>query len=103
MRDHAVRALEYLGPLTADELAENGLHAFAVIHAVQIVGEAARKVPSDIRDRFPGIAWRFAVAMRNIVVHDYGEIDLSVVWTTVRDDFPPLIAALDRLLAETAE
>ena len=103
MRDHAKRAIEYLGPMSAAEFAANGLHAFAVIHAVQIVGEAARKVPNDVRARFPEIAWKFAVGMRNIVVHDYGEVDHVIVWDTVRNDFPPLIATLDRLLAETHE
>lgn len=103
MRDHAVLALEYLGDLTEEGFAANGLHAFAVIHAVQIVGEAARKIPTPVRERFPEIAWRFAVGMRNIVVHNYGDVDLAIVWATVREDFPPLIASLDRLLAETAE
>lgn len=95
--DKAVRMLEGRG---ADALRLDEMRLLAIIHAVQIVGEAARKVPDDVRVRVPSVAWRSSIAMRNILVHDYGDVDVEVLVDTVRNDFPPLIADLERLLGE---
>ena len=100
MAEYAAKAMRILEDRTAAQLAEDEIRLLAVTHAVQIVGEAARKVPEDVRARAPSIAWRLSVAMRNIVVHDYGDVDLEILVETVRNDFPPLIADLERLLGE---
>lgn len=101
MRDNAARALAFLdarGPLDLDA---DPLHAYAILHAVQIVGEAARKIPDVVRESAPSVAWQASVAMRNILVHDYGNVSLQILVDTVRNDFPPLIADLERLLGNT--
>lgn len=100
MRDNAAQALAFLDARGPTELGADPLYAYAILHAVQIVGEAARKVPDDIRDRAPSVAWRASVAMRNILVHDYGKVSLQILVDTVRNDFPPLIAELERFLRE---
>jgi uncharacterized protein with HEPN domain len=100
MRDNAVKALAFLDAREPTDLDADPLYAYAILHAVQIVGEAARKVPDDIRDRAPSVAWRASVAMRNILVHDYGKVSLQILVDTVRNDFPSLVAELERLLRE---
>jgi uncharacterized protein with HEPN domain len=94
MRENAVKALGFLGSRTPVDLAADSL----VAYAVQIVGEAARKVPDTVRAAAPSVAWQASVAMRNILVHDYGKVSLQILVDTVREDFPPLIADLERLL-----
>ncbi|RZJ88648.1 MAG: DUF86 domain-containing protein [Brevundimonas sp.] len=101
MVEYATKAADMVGERTAADLAGEDMRRLAVVHAVQIVGEAARKVPDAVRERAPSIAWRAAIAMRNILVHDYGDVNLDVLISTVADDFPPLIADLERLLSET--
>jgi uncharacterized protein with HEPN domain len=98
MRENAVKALGFLGSRTPVDLAADSLVAYAILHAVQIVGEAARKVPDTVRAAAPSVAWQASVAMRNILVHDYGKVSLQILVDTVREDFPPLIADLERLL-----
>lgn len=102
MRENAARAIAFLGELTPGGLEADPMPAYAILHAVQIVGEAARKIPHDLREAAPSVAWQASVAMRNILVHDYGKVSLQILVDTVRKDFPPLIVELDRLLGDAA-
>lgn len=74
--------------------------AFAVVRALEIIGEAARHIPEPLRKRYPKVPWEDIVGMRNIVVHGYFNVDLEVIWRTVQDDLPPLRASLARILAD---
>ena len=65
---------------------------------LEIVGEAASKVPADTRSGLPEVPWREIVDMRNRVIHAYMDVDLAIVATTLRDDLPPLIVSLRRAL-----
>lgn len=76
--------------------------AFAVVRALQLVGQAARNVSEETRLAHPGIPWREIIGMRNVVVHDYADVDLSLVWKTVRHDLPPLVERLKGMLANDA-
>lgn len=101
MIEYGRKALRVLGDRNVDQLITDEVHYLALIHAVQIVGEAARKVPDAVRERVPSVAWRDAVTMRNLLVHDYGDVNPAILIDTVRNDLPPLIADLERLLGET--
>lgn len=75
---------------------------FAVIRALEIIGEAVKKVPSSIRERYPDIPWREMAGIRDKLIHDYFGVDLRVVWRTVQEDLPPLLAQMERVVAEVA-
>jgi len=70
----------------------------AVNRKFQIIGEAARRLSPEASKLFPEIPWKLITAMRNIIVHDYDDVDLDVVWETVQRDIPPLIARLEAYL-----
>jgi uncharacterized protein with HEPN domain len=63
--------------LDTDELLQN-----AVLHWIEIIGEAARGVSDKVRDAHPEVPWRVITGMRNRVSHGYFDIDLDVVWNT---------------------
>jgi uncharacterized protein with HEPN domain len=67
---------------------------FAVVRALEIVGEAATRVSPQSRVATPGVPWPAIIGMRNRVVHAYFSIDREVVWKTVTAELPPLLAAL---------
>jgi uncharacterized protein with HEPN domain len=69
----------------------------ALVHLLQTIGEAARRVSSEFRTRHPEIPWPAVVGMRHRVVHDYLSVDLDLVWDVVQGDLPQLIAALEPL------
>lgn len=68
----------------------------------QVVGEAASRVDNVFRQSHPEIPWREAAALRHRLVHDYIEINFEVLVETIRHDFPPLVAAAEKILDEAA-
>jgi uncharacterized protein with HEPN domain len=70
----------------------------AVERQFEILGEAARHVSTELREAHAEIPWRAIVGQRNILAHDYGEIDDGRVWQTATEDLPRLIGYLERLL-----
>ena len=70
----------------------------AVERALEIIGEAASRVTPAFRDAHPEIPWRKIIAQRNVLSHEYGEIEHELVWEIVSDHLPALIAQIEPLL-----
>jgi uncharacterized protein with HEPN domain len=70
----------------------------ALIHLVQVIGEAARQVSREFTTSHPDIPWENIIGMRHKVVHDYLGVDEDIVWQVVTADLPPLVTALERLV-----
>lgn len=98
MRIHAERACEYLDERTLDEFFEDHLIQAAVIRCVEVVGEAAKLVSDDTRERAPGIPWHLIVGMRNVLAHDYGTVVLDRVHEVVTSHLPELLTHLVPLI-----
>ena len=94
----AEKAIEFVAGMGSADLADDDRTEFAVIKALEIVGEAARRVPESYRDSQPQIPWREMAAMRDKLFHDYFGVDIEVVWKTIHEDLPPVIGALRALI-----
>ncbi len=70
----------------------------AVLRNVQIIGEAARHIPDAAQARYPGVDWAGMRGMRNILVHQYGAVQLDVVWHVVQMDIPIALPLLREIL-----
>ena len=90
------------GLSSAAELAANRKTLYAVIRALEIVGEATKRVPQEIRDRAPKVPWAAMAGMRDRLIHGYREVDTNLVWRTAttatveaENQLRALLAALD--------
>ena len=72
------------------------------MRSLEVIGEAASKLPNHIRDMYPEISWRETVGMRNRLIHEYFGVDLDIVWQTIEEDLEPLDKTVRRIIAESA-
>jgi uncharacterized protein with HEPN domain len=102
IRDAVAKAEQFVAGMTYEQFAADEKTAFAVVRALEIVGEAARKIPESTQARYPRVPWREMMGMRNILIHDYFGVNLHVVWNTVQNDLPPMKPQIERMIAENS-
>jgi uncharacterized protein with HEPN domain len=73
---------------------------FAVVRALEIVGEAAKRLPPDLRRQYPDIPWKVMAGMRDRIVHGYDVVDLQIVWDVVKRDIPQVKPQIQKILAD---
>ncbi len=71
----------------------------ALERMLEPIGECARRTSEGTRHAHPSIPWRAMIGMRNIIAHDYGYVNLDLVWRTVHGDMPPVAEALELVVA----
>jgi uncharacterized protein with HEPN domain len=87
----AIRKIElYTKDLSFEGFEQSNLIVDAVIRNLEVIGEAANKIPTDIRKESPEIPWRKMIDFRNILIHEYFGVDLSIVWVVATQNIPKL-------------
>jgi len=99
MLDAARLALSFAEGKTRDQFLADIQCQDAVIRRLVILGEAARRTSPAFRAGLSQLPWKRLIAMRNVMVHEYEDIDLGIVWDTVKNDLPPLVADLEKALS----
>lgn len=98
MLDAAREAMGFTQGRGRNDLNGDRQLVLALVKDIEIIGEAAYQVPQDARDQLPPIPWEDIIGMRHRLVHAYFDINLDILWRTVHDDLPPLVAELERLV-----
>lgn len=70
----------------------------SVLRVLEVLGEAATRLPDEIRSRHPEIPWGSIIGLRNRLIHAYAEVDLDIVWDILTPDMPDLVGKLERML-----
>ncbi len=79
---------KYTKKISATYFMKDALIQDAVLRRLGIIGEAVKKIPDEIQDEYPHIAWRKIAGMRDVLIHDYADIDPRRIWKTIKDDLP---------------
>ncbi len=97
MLDAAREAALFARGKTRSSLETNRMLILSIVKDLEIIGEAASKMTNETREEFPQIPWMNIISMRNRLIHAYFDINLDIVWKTVVEDLPPLIAELEKI------
>jgi len=92
--ENADAALTFIGTLDSERFAQDQKTHYAVLRALDIISEASRYLPDDLKARHPEIPWRAIRDAGNVYRHGYLSVSLEVVWETVTRDLPPLREAM---------
>jgi uncharacterized protein with HEPN domain len=93
------KARLYLEGVSHEDLLLDAMRLDAVVRNLEIIGEAASRLPDQIRDDLPEVPWRQVVDMRNTLIHAYFGVDPDIVWSVVTEKVGPLAEAIRRHLA----
>jgi len=102
MLDSAKAVQQYIAGVTRDQFLADSEKQDAVLRRFEIIGEAASKLSAETQAQFPKVPFRAMRGMRNIIIHDYGDVDLEQVWTTASNDLAELIVTLEQYFAATS-
>lgn len=100
MLDAAKEALSFTMGRSRSYLDTNRMLVLSLVKDIEIIGEAASKISVEVKTKNPDIPWIDIIDMRNHLIHAYFDVDLDIVWDTVRQDLPPLITALEKIISQ---
>lgn len=86
--------------ITFEEFIEDKKTINAVTRSTEIIGEAAKKIPKSIKDKYPAIPWKKMTGMRDKLIHEYFGIDTEILWKVAKDELPPLKPLIQKILKE---
>jgi uncharacterized protein with HEPN domain len=97
MLESAREAVALVNGKTRRDLDNTRLLQLGLTRLVEIIGEAAARIPKGMQDKYPAIPWADVVGMRNKLIHGYDTVDLDILWDTVTNELPALVEALEKL------
>ena len=102
MLEAGSKATRYVGEMTFEQFVANEMAFDAVVRNLEIIGEAARHVPDEMRERYPDVPWSKLVGFRNVLAHAYADLDEALIWDTIINKLPSLVAQVQTMI-EAAE
>ena len=99
MAYHIGLAFDFSADLDYETFSPDLRTVYAVTRCLEIISEASRRLPDEMKARHPSIAWKEMAGAGNVYRHDYGDVAPSYVWVTVQDHLPPLRAVIELELA----
>lgn len=72
----------------------------AVVRSLEVIGEAAKKIPDSLREKYSAIPWKRMAGMRDKLIHEYFGIDLEILWEVINSELPPIKSLIQKVLED---
>lgn len=96
IRDACAKVIRYAQGRNQSQFLSDDKTFDAVVRNLEIIGEAAKHVPHDVQEGYPGVKWRKIAGLRDVVAHDYFGLDEDVLWDVIQNQVPALLAELSK-------
>jgi len=91
---------EFITGITFEDFLKDKKTIKAVIRSLEVLGEASKKIPDEVRNRYPRIPWKRMAGMRDKLIHEYFGVDLEIVWNVAKKELPPVKSSIEKLVRE---
>ncbi len=91
---------QFTGGMTLEEFSADDRTTFAVVRALEIIGEATKNIPARIRSMYPEVPWKQMAGTRDKIIHEYFGVDLTIVWKTAKEEVPAVRPVIEKVLQE---
>lgn len=92
-----------VGEVTYEQFADEFRINYAAVRALEIIGEATKRLPMEVREAYPSVPWREMAGMRDRIIHGYDTVDLRIVWDTIRQRIPALKTLIAQILEDYSQ
>jgi len=93
-------AMDFIRGMSFDDFVKDTKTVYAVIRAIEIIGEAVKRIPKDVKNKYPDIPWRSMAGMRDKIIHAYFGVRIDMVWEVVKRDIPELKPKFEKILED---
>jgi uncharacterized protein with HEPN domain len=87
----------YIADLSYDDFIKNDLIRDAVLRNLEVIGEAAKSIPDEVREEYSDIPWRRIIGLRNIVIHEYFGVDFENIWKIIKENIPEVKPYIEQI------
>ncbi|MDI6735527.1 MAG: DUF86 domain-containing protein [bacterium] len=94
---------EFIENMEFEDFAEDKKSINAVVRSLEVIGEAAKKIPDNLREKYPQIPWKRMAGMRDKLIHEYWGVDLEIVWEVINSELPPISPLIQKVLGDMEE
>jgi len=98
--DNENKVIKFTEGITYEDFVNNDEKIYAVVRALEIIGEAAKNIPKDVRKKYSNVPWKKITGMRDKIAHEYFGIDIKIVWTTATKDIPQLKEEIQKVVKD---
>lgn len=95
------KAQSFVSSMDYEAFKDDDKTAYAVIRALEVIGEATKHVPDNVRQKYPGVPWQDMAGMRDVLIHAYFGVDIETVWLTVTEKISQIKPLIEKVIKET--